>query len=62
MLIPMTDSPALSPRPGHLRNEPAYVETIVLSLAKLLNLSLQKAAEMTAANARRFYRLPNNLE
>jgi len=57
LILTETDSPALSPRRGHSRNEPAYVETIVLRLAKLLNYSPQKAAEITAANARRFYGL-----
>ena len=61
-IITETDSPALSPRRGHPRNEPAYVETIVLRLAKLLNYSPQTTAEITAANARRFYRLPGRSE
>lgn len=56
-ILTETDSPALSPRRGHPRNEPAYVETIVLRLAKLLNYSPPKTAEITAANARRFYGL-----
>ena len=56
-ILTETDSPALSPRRGYSRNEPAYVETIVLRLAKLLNYSPQKTAEITAANARRFYGL-----
>ena len=56
-----TDSPALSPRRGYKRNEPAYIEKIVARLAKLLQYSPQKAAAITAANAIRFYSLPDNL-
>jgi TatD DNase family protein len=58
-ILTETDSPALSPRRGHKRNEPAYIEKIVVCLAKLLQYSLQKTAEITAANAIRFYRLPD---
>lgn len=57
LILTETDSPALSPRRDHPRNEPAYVETIVLWLAKLLNYSPEKTAGITAANARRFYGL-----
>lgn len=57
-ILTETDSPALSPRFDTPRNEPAFVETIVSCLARLLRLSPEKAAEMTAANARRFYGLP----
>lgn len=57
-ILTETDSPALSPRPQQARNEPAYVETIVAHLAKLLQCSPEKAAEITEVNARRFYRLP----
>ena len=52
-----TDSPALSPRRGYSRNEPAFIETIVSYLAKLLKIPARKVAEITSANARRFYRL-----
>lgn len=57
-ILTETDSPALSPRPDAPRNEPAFVETIVTCLAKLLRCSPKKAAEITAANARRFFGLP----
>lgn len=57
LILTETDSPALSPRPGQPRNEPAFVETVVSCLAKLLQLPPAKTAEITAANARRFYRL-----
>ena len=60
LILTETDSPALSPRQGHPRNEPAYLETIVWRLAKLLNDTPQKTAQITAANARRFYGLSNH--
>jgi TatD DNase family protein len=57
-ILTETDSPALSPRPRQARNEPAFLETIVTHLAKLLQCSPEKAAEITEANARRFYGIP----
>lgn len=57
-ILTETDSPALSPRPRQTRNEPAFLETIVTHLAKLLQCSPEKVAEITEANARRFYGLP----
>ncbi len=57
-ILAETDSPALSPRPNQTRNEPAFVETIILRLAKLLQAPFKKTAEITSANTRRFYRLP----
>jgi len=57
-ILTETDSPALSPRPDAPRNEPAFVETIVTCLAKLLHCPPEKSAEITAANARRFFGLP----
>jgi TatD DNase family protein len=56
-ILTETDSPALSPRPRQARNEPAFLETIVTHLAKLLQCSPEKAAEITESNARRFYGL-----
>ena len=61
-ILTETDSPALSPRPRQARNEPAFVETIVTHLAKLLQCSPEKAAEITEANARRFYGLEGHAE
>ena len=52
-----TDSPALSPRRNRGRNEPAFLETIVSRLARLLNYPPKEVAAITGANARRFYRL-----
>ena len=56
-ILTETDSPALSPRLRQPRNEPAFLETIVSYLAKLLQYSPEKVAEITEENARRFYRL-----
>jgi len=56
-ILTETDSPALSPKRGLLRNEPAYVEMIVLHLAKLLKFPPHRIAEITSANTRRFYGL-----
>jgi len=60
LILTETDSPALSPRPEQRRNEPAFLEAIVYHLASILNCHPGKIASITAANARRFYRLPAN--
>ena len=57
LILTETDSPALSPRRSHRRNEPAFLETIVSRLASLIDYPAGKVASITAANARRFYRL-----
>lgn len=57
LILTETDSPALSPRPHQPRNEPAFVEVVVSHLAKLLQCGPDEMAAITAANARRFYRL-----
>jgi TatD DNase family protein len=57
LILTETDSPALSPRPDQPRNEPAFVEVVVSHLAKLLQCAPDEMAAITAANARRFYRL-----
>ena len=57
LILTETDSPALSPKPNRSRNEPAFLETIVSRLASLLQYPSKKVAALTAANARRFYRL-----
>lgn len=57
LILTETDSPALSPRPDEPRNEPAFVEMVVSHLAKLLQCAPDEMAAITAANARRFYRL-----
>jgi TatD DNase family protein len=57
LILTETDSPALSPRPNHRRNEPAFLETIVSRLASLREYPQTEMAAITAANARRFYGL-----
>ena len=57
LILTETDSPALSPRRDHQRNEPAFLEIIVSKAAQLLGYPLAKIGSLTAANARRFYGL-----
>ena len=57
LILTETDSPALSPRPDQPRSEPAFVEMVVSHLAKLLQCAPDEMAAITAANARRFYRI-----
>jgi len=57
LILTETDSPALSPRRTHRRNEPAFLETIVSRLASLFDYPVEKASSITAANACRFYNL-----
>ena len=57
LVLTETDSPALSPRPDRPRNEPAFVEMVVSRLAELLQYAPDEMAAITAANARRFYRI-----
>jgi TatD DNase family protein len=58
LILTETDSPALSPNRSRPRNEPAFLQTIVDRLAELLQYRPGQIAEITAANARKFYRLP----
>ena len=60
LILTETDSPALSPRRDHRRNEPAFLETIVSRLASLREYPEGKMAAITAANARRFYGLASH--
>jgi TatD DNase family protein len=57
-LLIETDSPYLAPQ-GHRgrRNEPAFVAEVARTLASVRNLAPQEAAELTAANFRRFFSL-----
>lgn len=55
-----TDSPYLSPEPFRgKRNEPARVVETATCLAAARGESLATFAELTTANARRLFRLPN---
>ena len=56
-ILTETDSPALSPHRDQSRNEPAFIEKVVLLLSKLLGKSFEHTAAMTAENARRFYKI-----
>ena len=55
-----TDAPYLLPRtirpkPKSRRNEPAYLPEILKTVAEARGQSQQELAEMTTANARRFF-------
>lgn len=55
-LMVETDTPFLSPEPKRGRpNKPAYVEYTAAKLAEIKGLSLEKVAEVTLENAKRFY-------
>jgi TatD DNase family protein len=58
-LLMETDCPYLTPVPHRgKRNEPGYVRHVAHTLAGLLNSSIDAIAEMTAANARRLFKIP----
>ena len=53
-----TDAPYLAPEPNRgSRNEPAFVKYTAKKIADLKEISLSKIAEITTANAMRFYRI-----
>ncbi len=57
-LLVETDAPYLTPEPHRgKRNEPALVRHIVETIARLRNMETQELGEITAANARRLFRL-----
>ena len=60
LILTETDSPALSPYRNRPRNEPAFLETIVSRLARILQYPSEEVAAITAANARRFYRFSSD--
>lgn len=54
-----TDAPYLAPMPHRGKpNEPAYVRHTAEFCAQLFGVSLDTLAEVTSANARRFFRFP----
>lgn len=58
-LVLETDSPYLPPQSHRgKRNEPALLSGVIRALAELKHVSVEKIAAVTAANARRLYRLP----
>ena len=62
-LLVETDAPFLAPQ-GHRgrRNEPAWVAVVGEVLAELHGIPVADLARMTTANARSFYRLPDDGE
>lgn len=59
-LLIETDCPFLAPMPYRgKRNEPSYVVQVAAMLAQLRNTSVEEIANLTSANARRLFRLPN---
>lgn len=56
-----TDSPFLAPVPHRgKRNEPAFVEEVARAVARVHEVSPEKLARVTAANARELFGLPGN--
>jgi TatD DNase family protein len=56
-LLVETDAPDQTPRPHRGRNEPAYLPLVVEALARALGMPVAEVAELSAANARRLFRL-----
>ncbi len=53
-----TDSPYLAPVPFRgKRNEPAYIKYTAAIIARIKNISIEKLAEITTANARSLFRI-----
>jgi TatD DNase family protein len=58
-LLVETDSPFLAPVPYRgKRNEPAHVVHVAAKVAEVWGTTPEVVAEITTANARRFFRLP----
>jgi len=58
LLLVETDAPYLAPAPHRgKRNEPAFVAATAARLAELRGTAPERLAELTAANARRLFRL-----
>jgi TatD DNase family protein len=62
-LLLETDAPYLLPRtvmpkPAHRRNEPMYLPWVARAVAEARGQTPEAIAELTSANARRFFRLP----
>ena len=57
-LLIETDAPYLTPEPFRgKRNESAYVVRTAQKIADLREISLEKLAEITTENAKKFYRI-----
>lgn len=60
-LLIETDSPYLAPVPHRgKRNEPSFVADVARKLSELQAVSVEEVARVTAANARRLFKLPEN--
>ena len=60
-LLIETDAPYLTPAPQKnksRRNEPAFVKSVLLKLAEILDLNSEKLADLTYNNARRLFNSP----
>ncbi|MHA1652082.1 MAG: TatD family hydrolase [Candidatus Helarchaeota archaeon] len=55
-----TDAPYLAP--GRGRNEPANIKISAKKIAEIKAVSFEKVAEITTANARKFYRLDERIQ
>jgi TatD DNase family protein len=56
-LLVETDAPDQTPRPHRGRNEPAFLPRVVEALARALEVPVAEVADLTAANARRLFRV-----
>ncbi len=57
-LVLETDAPYLTPHPWRgKRNEPSYLPLAAKQMAEIRDLSLEETAQITTANAMRFFRL-----
>ncbi|HOR47293.1 MAG TPA: TatD family hydrolase [Caldisericia bacterium] len=60
LIMVETDCPYLSPVPLRgKRNEPSYIRHTLIRLANIRKCSVEKMAEITTANARRFFSITN---
>ena len=56
-LLVETDAPDQTPRPWRGRNEPAFLPRVAEALAAAVGMGVDEVAALTAANARRLFRL-----
>jgi TatD DNase family protein len=57
-LLLETDSPYLAPVPFRgKRNEPSYIKYIAATIARIKNISVERLAEITTANAQSLFRI-----
>ncbi len=59
-LLLETDAPYLAPTPHRgERNEPIYMQYVAIKLAEMYNCTPQEVIEVTSANSRKLFRLPD---